>query len=535
MAGASTIKEFLVGLGFDVDEIGLSKFTGAIASATGVAVALGAAVTAAAGAVLAGVKDVAQEYDALDKLATRFRTTVDAVDEFKDVAQVLGLSAAQSDLTSFDRALVDTSIGLGRAKKVFEEIGITVTDSAGKLRPTIEVFDELGAKLSTMERGKQIVIMERLGLDPALLKIINSDLSAIKADLAAIDAATGFDLGDAVEQSKGFMKAWRAMQQEWQKVTIVISKLYESIAVRLMPALRAAIDDFRKRLEAFRKMLMANFDGLRRVIGAAVKFIVDVFGGMWQLLGRVFDLLVEAVMFVIRTFNSFDATLWAITAAVAGLYAAWLLLNSGILASPVFQVIALAAALLLLWDDYQTWKEGGKSLIAWQEWEGEIEAVKGFVSSFIDVLRNGFNILFATVDFLVRLLRGDFAGAWRAVGEAVESIVNIFKIAFQWITNLIDAVARFGGASGSVTSRLSTNLKAAADAQFATGQFDAMGNPLGGSLAGDVGQSVQQSVTQETNIVVQGGADPGATGRAVAGEQGRVNADMTRNLKGSAR
>ena len=279
MAG-TPIKEFLVALGWDIDESGLSKFTAAITSATGVAVALGAAITAAAGAVLHGVKEVAGEYDALDKLATRFRTTVEAVDEFKDVAQVLGLTDAQADLTHFDRALADTAIGMGRAKKVFEEIGITVTDSTGKLRPTIEVFDELGAKLQTMERSKQITVMERLGLDPALLKIINSDLTQIKADLAAIDEATGFDLGDAVEQSKGFMKAWRAMQQEWAKVQIVISKLYESIAVKLMPALRVAIDDFRRRLEAFRKLLMNNFDGLRKVIGAAVKFIVDVFSGM---------------------------------------------------------------------------------------------------------------------------------------------------------------------------------------------------------------------------------------------------------------
>ena len=44
-----------------------------------------------------------------------------------------------------------------------------------------------------------------------------------------------------------------------------------------------------------------------------------------------------------------------------------------------------------------------------------------------------------------------------------------------------------------------------------------------------------QSVNQNTQIVVQGSADPGSTARAVAGAQGSVNGDMARNLKGAAR
>jgi len=44
-----------------------------------------------------------------------------------------------------------------------------------------------------------------------------------------------------------------------------------------------------------------------------------------------------------------------------------------------------------------------------------------------------------------------------------------------------------------------------------------------------------QSVNQQTQIVVQGGANPDATARAVAGQQNRVNADMARNMKGVAR
>jgi hypothetical protein len=32
------------------------------------------------------------------------------------------------------------------------------------------------------------------------------------------------------------------------------------------------------------------------------------------------------------------------------------------------------AAIALLWEDYQTWKEGGKSLIDWGKWKPEVDA-----------------------------------------------------------------------------------------------------------------------------------------------------------------
>ncbi|MBK0647105.1 lytic transglycosylase domain-containing protein, partial [Klebsiella pneumoniae] len=42
------------------------------------------------------------------------------------------------------------------------------------------------------------------------------------------------------------------------------------------------------------------------------------------------------------------------------------------LASPITWVLALAGAILVLYDDYKTWKEGGKSLIDWKSWEPAI-------------------------------------------------------------------------------------------------------------------------------------------------------------------
>jgi hypothetical protein len=54
---------------------------------------------------------------------------------------------------------------------------------------------------------------------------------------------------------------------------------------------------------------------------------------------------------------------------------------------------------------------------------------------------------------------------------------------------------------------------------------------LGASAAPTASKSV--TISQKTDVHVHGSPDPGGTGRAVAGEQARVNADLVRNMTGA--
>lgn len=500
------IKEFLVGLGFDIDEEGLNKFASGVFAASTKVMALGAATVAAASAVFAGVKSIAGEYDELDKLATRFRTTAEAVDDFADMAQVLGLSKEQSigSLKSLDQAIADTAMGMGRAKLVFEELGIQVTDATGKMKPTTEVMDELAVKMQGMERGRAIRVMERLGLDPALMKLFNADLVQLRQELDEIDKAAGFDLGDAVAESKAFMSAWKAVTIELNKVKMVFEKLYESVGVKLMPKFREGLDRFRIMIEQFRHKLMDNLNAIREAVLNVINVITRGAEFFMLLFMRVFTVVSDVVSGIISWFSKLDSTTQMVILGILGIAAAWKFLNLGFLATPIGMVVALGAAILALYDDFMTWKEGGDSLIDWEAWEPGITSAMDAVAALRDMVASAFNAIYAAVDLVASLLTGDFSRAWFAVGELVGSVVDIFKSAWGVISNIGGALGNFAGAA------LTPSPQSAA---------------AGG----------QQSVSQKTDIIIQGGSDPASTARAVANEQGRVNADMARNLKGVAR
>jgi hypothetical protein len=63
---------------------------------------------------------------------------------------------------------------------------------------------------------------------------------------------------------------------------------------------------------------------------------------------------------------------------IGAILIAWRLLNSAFLKSPIGLITTLILAIGLLYDDYQTWKEGGKSLIDWSKWQPEIEQAKKY-------------------------------------------------------------------------------------------------------------------------------------------------------------
>lgn len=549
---AETIKEFLVGLGFKVDEAGLAKFSAGIASASLRVTALAAATTAAAGVIVAGVQKIAADFDQMDKLATQFRTTADAIDEFADAAGILGIKeeTAVEGLKNLDRAIVDTSMDMGRAKAVFADLGITVKDAAGNLKPTTEVMAELAEKFKGMERGKQIRVMERLGLDPSLLKLFNADMVALRADMEAIDKAAGLDFGQAMAESKAFMEIWRAMQQEIQKWKLLFKTTMESVSVKLMPKFRAQIRAITDAMINFRRKVMDNLPKAIEAIMPIIGVIMRIAEAFIKITARIASGAMTIIGWLLKL-NEFTGG-WAgyILAAAA----AWKYLNLAFLKTPLGMLLALAATVALLIDDFLTFKEGGDSLIDWGSgfgivMQGVTAALTGFLAyialskaaviamtvatnawAAATAIANGimsaariavllFNlVLYANPIMLVVAAVAALIAAGVLLIQNWDTVKQWFSSFFDWLLAGFSKVADWGG---KVASVFGFGGGAPASAPSPQAQAAVAGNG--------------QNVNQQTQIVVQGSTDPAATARAVSGEQGRVNADMARNMRGAAR
>lgn len=547
------IKEFLVGLGFKIDEAGMARFVTGVSKATVAVTAMGAATTAAAAAVFAGINSVASEYYQLERLGVQFRSTAEAIDQFIDSAQVLGIKneTAIDSLRGLDRAIVDTSMGIGRTKLVFENLGISVVDAAGKIKPTTQVMGELAELFKTMERGKQIRVMERLGIDSSFVKVFMADIDAINADLNAIDQSVGLDFDKAVKEGKAFTLSLRVLQQETQKWRILFAKAMDVIAVKMMPRIRQTMEGTRQSMIRLRRMTMDVMPMIISKIVPVIGAVLRIAEAFASIASRIASAVASIILWIIRLNSATNGLAGYIIAAAV----AWRYLNLAFLRTPLGQLISLAAVVALLIDDFLTFREGGDSLINWSTKFGVgMKVVTGAMALFLAgvVATKAWvtGVAIATNAWAVA------TGVLNGVLATVKTAVLLFNMALSLnpIGATILAISALVGAGIMLVKNWDTVKRwFASFFGFLGGGFEKIAS-VAGKIAGVIGvggmrpslltpspqaqatmTARAQSVSQRTQIVVNGNADPASTARAVAGQQTRVNADMARNMRVVAR
>ncbi|MDR5618297.1 hypothetical protein [Arsenophonus sp.] len=117
---------------------------------------------------------------------------------------------------------------------------------------------------------------------------------------------------------------------------------------------------------------MDNFTKIERVLTLLISGIFRA----GVMVGRVIWRMSQAIGQIFDWWRNLDEKSKKLITTVSALAAAIWVLNRAFFASPIGVITGLITALLLLWEDYQTWKEGGKSFINWSKWEGEINQAK---------------------------------------------------------------------------------------------------------------------------------------------------------------
>ena len=449
----TVIKEFLVQLGFDVDKSGADGFNSAIINASKTALAMGAAIATASAAVTAFVSKMAGEMDALVDVAEMTNTTAEAIDKLGYVAELSDSSfgAVTQSLKSVAANAGQTALGIGRAKVVFEEIGISVTDANGKLKDSSALMAEVGDKVKDMEKGKQIAIFEKLGIDATLIKTLTGDVGELQAQYDAMMTASGMNFNEAAAAASEF-------EDSQISLGLTLKKLQQVVASKF----------FRYFSDSFKKLNEWIVLNMPRIVAAITPVIttVMVLAETFVQLGKY---VVDAISFILGGLSQLNDLLDGIPGYIALAVAGWYALNAAFMASPmglaIAGVVALAAAIALLVDDFNVWKEGGKSFLPWQDWIDEIDKVKTAFTEFMNWLQPYTDIIFNLFDKLGSL--GSFIGQNIPVSiPSVGGAGTRQSVNQQTVINVNggdpQATARaVAGQQDSVNANMTRNLKGA--------------------------------------------------------------------------
>lgn len=353
---ADTIKDFLVSLGFDIDQAGANKFEAVLKGVTANVLKVGAVVEGAALSIVGFTTQIANGLDKIYWASQRTGASVQGIKALGYAASQTGASA-ESAMSSLE-GLAGFMRSNPGAEGFLNRLGVQTRDASGKMRDTAAIFTGVGQKLNNMPyyRAKQYAQM--LGIDENTLMAMRRGMNGFTADYQSMLQKTGFNADKAAVQSNKFMTSMRGL-------TSLFGIMRDKIGSNLAGGLAGSLDSLRRRI-------LDNFPKIEETLTKVIKGVIWLANAFTRMAWRV----IQAAGSVIEWWKKLDDGSKKFLMTIGAILIAWRLLNAAFLKSPIGLITTLILAIGLLYDDYQTWKEGGKSLIDWSKWQPEIEQAK---------------------------------------------------------------------------------------------------------------------------------------------------------------
>lgn len=265
---AETIKEFLVSIGFGVDDRSEKKFENSIRRATLQAELLSKALIETAKNVAQALESVAKNFDALYWTSQRTGASVQNIRALSYAVSQLGgtYQGAMASIEAFGQKL--------RSNPGYESmvrgLGVQTRDARGQLRDQITVMEELGGRLKKMPYYIANQYAGALGIDENTLRALQSgDIQKYLKQYEEIQKAAGLDPDRAARASQQFQTQIRALQQTIEAVAAKALTDY-------MPKISEWLEKFQKWIVDHGPEITAAFEKIATAVAQITTDMVEL-------------------------------------------------------------------------------------------------------------------------------------------------------------------------------------------------------------------------------------------------------------------
>lgn len=359
-------------LSFDFDDKALKAFDKGMTDA-GKAIAVVAAGAATAGAaIFAFTSKIAEQNDALGKLAQIIGVTSQSLNELGFVAQLNGgsVNAMSTSLENLAKTSSEAARGMGAGVEAFGMLGVSVIGAGGGIKKADDLLLDVADSVARLNsQSQKLELLNKLGIDSSLLLTLEQGSAAIKRQRQEAEEL-GFVLDkDATSSAAKF-------NDEMLRVATVVKGISSAIGTKLMkqitPMIKAFLEWFKANKEIIKQNLNAFFEKLTKVIHALFNTGARVVG---------------VINRIVEVFGGWKVAIGAVAIAMTALNARVLLLPALILAA--------GAAIFLLIEDMIAFADGADSQIG--ALAKEFKAVEVLARGLVDIFRmvtDGWKLIF---------------------------------------------------------------------------------------------------------------------------------------------
>ena len=395
---ADTVIENLIAkLSFDFDEDKLEEFQDGVETAAKGLIAIVAAAGAAATAIFAFTRKIAEANDELGKFAQRVGIDVEALQELGYVAELNGgsIDSMNSSLANLSRIASEAARGMGAGVEVFGMLGLSVTYANGQLKDADDLLLDVSDAISRLgSQAEKLEFAQKLGINEDLLLAIQQGSEAIKKQRQEA-RELGFVIDvDATSAAADF-------QDEMLRLNKIILGVSNAIGTRLMKQLEPMIELFVEWFKVNKALIQQN---ISQFLDSLLKVLRGVFNITIRVVGMINSLA--------QAMGGWKNTIIIVTGLL-------LAMNASALLMPILAVAAGAGILLIL-EDIITFAEGGDSAIG--NLAKKFPLLQISLEALLEVLkliREGWTLIFTQGD---EALEG-FIMLIQDIGKAIQTFI----------------------------------------------------------------------------------------------------------------
>lgn len=406
------LREFLLKLGYSVDEGSQRKFADALKYMTTTIAGLGAALAGTVAGVVAGVAHMAESMESLHYVSVRTKSSVENIEAFKFAFSQLGGTASQAQglLEKFSAFLRESP---GHVGWVEQFTGHKLTDAVQGLNDLGRAFQHM---LDTGYNYSQVRgIAEQMGIGEMDLQVLLRNTQDASDEYKKMAEKIIGDQDAAANNAVTFMQRYRSLLS-------AISDFAIRFGNDLTVGLTADI-------EKLRVLILNNADDIKAAVDAFASGIITAI----HIIVQFGTDTVKAIRIVRDEFNSLPESVQEVIKVVGLLGAAWVAFNLLFLSTPVGRILALGIALVEVIAHFDDLKAGAvkafdyiRDSIPWKAW-GEA------ATSAIAHVGEGFSALGEVLHHFWTVFVDDIRGIGERIGRVFEPIFNVMSRLKEWL------------------------------------------------------------------------------------------------------
>ncbi len=405
--------------------------------------------------------DFAMQADAIGKTAEGLGIAVSEYSALEFVAKSGGIEITQlgNAMGKLSRRASEAAKGSKENKKIFSDMGISVHDTNGKLKNSLELLLDVSNKFKGMKQGSDktrlaLKLFEETGA--RFVNTMNLGADGIKKLMAEAKR-----LGVVID-AEGAKKA-AAFNDAMLKTKSILLGIRNTIALRLLPAIT-------KQLDAFRKWWLEGKNAERAL--RALKLVA------------IFTAIVVAQLIgakILRNLKLFVQGVWAGVQAIRAMG-----LAAGITAIKVWAIVAAFALVALAIEDLVAFAQGKDSVIG--RLLGDTKLAKELKKALLDMgkefkkawkdmapaLASAWTQIKLAVGDLWKVVKPLIGPAFRGAVSALIVLLEVVTTLVSGITNVVKWMSQAWDDANAAVHRwdLAVNAAAASMGKAITGAWN---------------------------------------------------------------